>query len=142
MFTRGREVYMLDQMIYRYSIDENKIYQESKKISDSLCLTPTVEFNYMVVRHSIDIFRYGIRIYFSDRYETLMPSGSAEMAVLMENIKIDIKHVEFCCEVFKGVFLMMADKNLWVLDLNFLCFFSYAPLQRVHNYFKGRGSEP
>ena len=27
MFTRGREVYILDQMIYRYSIDENKIYQ-------------------------------------------------------------------------------------------------------------------
>jgi hypothetical protein len=93
MFWRGREVYLLDQMIYRYSIDENKVYQESKKINDSLCLVPSVELNYVVVRHSIDIFRYGIRIYFSDRYETLMPSGSSEMAALMENIKIDIKHV-------------------------------------------------
>ena len=62
------------------------------------------------------------------------------MSTLMENIKVDIKHVDFCVEVFKGIFFMMADKNLWVLDLNFMCFFSYAPLQRVYNYYKGKGS--
>jgi hypothetical protein len=52
-----------------------------------------VELNYVVIRHSIDIFRYGIKIYTSDRYDTLMPSGSTEMAVLIESIKIDIRHV-------------------------------------------------
>ncbi len=56
----------------------------------------SVELNYIIIRHSIDIFRYGIRIYVSDKYETLMPSGSREMSALMESIKVDIKHVDFC----------------------------------------------
>lgn len=64
------------------------------------------------------------------------------MASMMENIKIDIKHVDFCLEVYKGIYLMMADKNLWILDLNFMCFFSYAPLQRVYAYHKQKGNEP
>lgn len=42
MFWRGREIYLLDQMVYKYSIDENKIFQESKKINDSLCLVPSI----------------------------------------------------------------------------------------------------
>lgn len=70
-----------------------------------------------------------------------MPSGNAEMGALMENVKIDIKHIEFCSEVYKGVFLMLADKNFWILDLNFMCFFSYSSLQRIHSLFKGKGSE-
>lgn len=69
-----------------------------------------------------------------------MPSGSNEMALLMDSIKIDIRHVEFCIEVYKGVFLMLSDKNFWVLDFNFMCFFSYTPLQRIHSLYKGKGS--
>jgi hypothetical protein len=34
--------------------------------------------------------------------------------------------VVFCIEVYKGVFLMMAAHNLWILDQSFQCFFSFA----------------
>jgi hypothetical protein len=50
------------------------------------------------------------------------------MAADIEHIKIDVKYVEFCFEVYKGVYLMLASKNLWILDINFMCFFSYASI--------------
>ena len=36
---------------------------------------------------------------------------------------------------------MLADKNFWILDLNFMCFFSYTPLQRIQSLYRGKGSE-
>jgi hypothetical protein len=80
VFMKGREIYLYDQMIYRYAIDENKLYQKSQKISDCLCMVPSVDHNYLVVRLSIDIFRHGIRIYRGDKYETVMPSGNPALA--------------------------------------------------------------
>jgi hypothetical protein len=35
-------------------------------------------------------------VYVDNRYEALMPSGNPDLAASMENIKVDIKHVEFC----------------------------------------------
>ena len=68
MFLRGREIYLCDQLIYRYNIDENKLYQESKKINDCIYLAPSHEHCFMAIRLSIDIFRHGIRIYINDKY--------------------------------------------------------------------------
>ena len=36
---------------------------------------------------------------------------------------------------------MLSDKNFWILDLNFMCFFSYSPLQRISNLFKGKAND-
>jgi len=46
----------------------------------------------------------------------------------MLNVRVDIRSVEFCKEIYKGVYLMMASRNLWILDLNFNIFFSYATI--------------
>lgn len=71
---------MYDQMIYKYAMDQNKLYQESKKINDGIFLTSSIEFNYLIIRLSIDIFRHGIRLYYNDKYETIYPSGNPSMA--------------------------------------------------------------
>lgn len=96
------------------------------------------DFNYMAIRLSIDIFKHGIRIYIADRYQTLIPSGNPQLSGEIESIKIDIKHVEICLEVYKGIFIMLANKNFWILDLNFMVFFSYAPIQRIKDHTKGK----
>ena len=96
MFMQGREIYLYDGAIYRYSIDENKLFQESKKVNDCLCLVNSEEHSYMAVRLSIDIFRHGIRIYHQDKYDILLPSGNPTLSSEIENIKIDLKHVDFC----------------------------------------------
>jgi len=33
---------------------------------------------------------------------------------------------------------MLANNNLWILDTNFMCFFSFAPIDRVSQYSKGK----
>jgi hypothetical protein len=131
MFKRGKEIFLFDQMVYRYAIDENKLYQESKRINDGICLAQSSIHNYMVVRLSTDIFRHGIRIYYDDKYDTVYPSGNPSLATEIEHIKIDLKHIEFCLEIYKGVYLLLASHNFWIIDLNFNCFFSYTPIQRV-----------
>jgi hypothetical protein len=35
---------------------------------------------------------------------------------------------------------MFANNNLWILDINFMCFFSYAPIDRVREYSKGKNN--
>ena len=138
MFKLGQEIYLYDQMVYRFEIQGNKLHQESKKISDALCLVPSMDHSYLLVRLSIDIFRHGIHVYFGDKHETVFPSGNPEMATEIEHIKIDLKQVDFCLEIYKGVYIMLAHHNLWVLDINFMCFFSFAPIQRLKNYFKNK----
>jgi hypothetical protein len=44
-------------------------------------------------------------------------------------------------EVYKGVFLMLASHNLWIIDANFMCFFSYTPIDRVKHYFKNKTTQ-
>ena len=39
-------------------------------------------------------------------------------------------------EVFKGVYIMLASHNLWILDTNFMCFFSFATVGQLKHYFK------
>lgn len=33
---------------------------------------------------------------------------------------------------------MMASRNLWILDINYMCFFSFAPLERLSHFYKGK----
>ena len=35
---------------------------------------------------------------------------------------------------------MLASNNLWILDTNFGCFFSYAPIEKVKQYFKNKNN--
>ena len=46
----------------------------------------------------------------------------------ISNIRVDIRSVEFCKEVYKGVYLMLANRNMWILDLNFNVFYSFATI--------------
>lgn len=83
-------------MVYRYVVDENKLYQESKRINDGIFLTSSNIHKYIVLRLSTDIFRHGIRIYYDDKYDTVYPSGNPTLAAEIEHIRIDIKHIDFC----------------------------------------------
>lgn len=141
MFMRGREIYLFDQMVYRYSIDENKLFQESKKVNDCIYLAQSAEHNYFLVRLSTDIFRHGIRVYYKDQYDVIYPSGNPSLASEIEHLKVDIKHVEFCMEVYRGVYLMLANHNFWIVDANFSCFFSYTPIQRLKEYYKNKNNQ-
>ena len=53
----------------------------------------------------------------------------------MSNIRVDIRSVDFCKEIYKGVYLMLANKNLWILDANFGIFFTYATVERVKTFY-------
>lgn len=65
-------------------------------------------------------------------------TGDKSIVDEISTFRIDIKSVNFCIEVYRGVYLMMASRNLWILDMNFECFFSYATPIRLKNM--GRGS--
>lgn len=82
----------------------------------------------MVVKMSIDIFRNGIRVFLNHNEVDLFFVGEQELLEEMMNVRVDIRNVEFCKEIYKGVYLMMASRNLWILDLNFNIFFSYATI--------------
>lgn len=67
---------MLEQMVYRYSIEDNKLSQQSKRINDHIFLAQSHEHGFLVVRMSIDIFLNGIRVYFANKYESIFPMSS------------------------------------------------------------------
>jgi hypothetical protein len=54
---------------------------------------------------------------------------------------VDIKIVDFCKEIYKGVYIMLAHKNIWILDLNFNIFYSYATINRIKTFY-GFGKNP
>lgn len=35
---------------------------------------------------------------------------------------------------------MLANKNLWILDLNFMCFFSFAPFHKLKEHLKSKSN--
>ena len=35
---------------------------------------------------------------------------------------------------------MLANHNLWILDTNFMCFFSYATVEQLKRFFKNKGN--
>lgn len=92
-FSKGKEIFFFDQMVYRYAVEENKLYQESKKINDGIFMAPSNLHQFIVLRLSTDIFRHGIRVYFDNKYDTIYPSGNPTLASEIEHVKIDIKHV-------------------------------------------------
>lgn len=53
----------------------------------------------------------------------------------ISNIRVDIRAVEFCKEVYKGVYLMLANRNMWILDLNFSVFYSFATIERIKQFY-------
>jgi hypothetical protein len=46
----------------------------------------------------------------------------------ISNIRVDVRTVELCKEIYKGVYVMLANRNFWVLDLNFCVFYSLATI--------------
>lgn len=61
----------------------------------------------------------GIRVFYKNQDYILAHAGDKIILEEISSVRIDIRHVVFCLEVYKGVFIMMASRNLWVLDLNF-----------------------
>ena len=53
-----------------------------------------------------------------------------------------LEDVVFCLEVFFNVFLVMSGDNMYVLDINYKCFFSYASLGQLMNYQENRQANP
>lgn len=117
--------------MYRYVHAGNKLIQETKRISDYIFLTSTRDSAAFIVKLSIDIFRNGIRVFYRNEELTLAHTGDQKTLEEISSIRLDIRHVIFCVEVYKGVFLMMASKNMWILDLNFECYFSYATPSQI-----------
>ena len=44
----------------------------------------------------------------------------------MTQLQVNLEQCDFCLEVYHNVFLMFANKNLFILDINFHSFYSYA----------------
>lgn len=128
--TRNGELLLLEHNLYRYIPSVNKLIQETKRITDYIFLASTKDSAYFIIKLSIDIFRNGIRIFYKNEDMILAHTGDQAILEEISSIRIDIRQVIFCVEIYKGVFLMMASKNMWILDLNFECFFSFAtPIQ-------------
>lgn len=83
-------------MVYRYDIESNTVHQDSKKINDYIYLASNSDFNFLIIQLSIDIFRNGIRIYINDKYKSLVAAGNQFAASDIENIRVDIKNIDFC----------------------------------------------
>jgi hypothetical protein len=61
----------------------------------------------------------GIRVFYKNQDYILAHAGDQKILEEISSVRIDIRQVVFCLEVYKGVFVMMASRNLWILDLNF-----------------------
>ena len=79
MFKKDQHLYLFEQMAFKFNIQENKLYQLSRKINDCLCFVESHDFEYLIIKLSIDIFKNGILIYAADVNEVLMPSGNPSM---------------------------------------------------------------
>ena len=122
-------------MLYKYTPSANKLFQLSKKINDLIFLSEYKESSYLIVKVSVDIFKNGIRVFYQDEDYVLVATGNEVLLTEMATIRVDIRSVNFCIEVYKGVFLMMASQNIWILDINFGCFFSYGSYSRIKEMF-------
>lgn len=60
----------------------------------------------------------------------------------MGQLQLHLDEVLFCLEVFLGVFLVMSSDNLYVLDLNYKCFFSYASSAQIANHQENKQRDP
>ena len=60
---KHQEIFILENYVYKYSIPENKICQETKKIPEAIFLARSYDFNYLVIKLSIDIFKSGIKLF-------------------------------------------------------------------------------
>jgi hypothetical protein len=87
---------------------------------------------------SYNIFESGIRFSFFDTSLSKgdFKTGTLRFACSTEeyfdefcDLHFKIQRVEFCVEVQHGVFLLHASKNLFVLDFNYKCFYSFASLE-------------
>lgn len=84
-----------------------------------MCITENKENTYLIIKSSVDIFKNGLRVYYKDEDFIISPTGNKSLLEELSNIRVDIRSVNFCLEVYKGVFLMMAANNLWIIDINF-----------------------
>ena len=53
----------------------------------------------------------------------------------ISNIRVDLRVVDMCKEIYKGVYLMLANRNIWILDLNFCVFYSLATIERIKQFY-------
>jgi len=49
-------------------------------------------------------------------------------------LSMNLDQVEFCVEVQHGVFLLQASKNIYILDFNYKCYYSFSTLKQLVNY--------
>ncbi len=82
--------------MYKYSTLENKLSQQTKKITEHIFLARSHDFEFMVVRMSIDIFRNGIRVFLNHIEIDLFFVGDQDLLEEMLNVRVDIRNVEFC----------------------------------------------
>jgi hypothetical protein len=68
--------------------------------------------------------------------------GSPEIYEEFSKLAFKIIQVEWAIEIQHGVFLIMASKNIFILDFNFKCFYSFASLHQLQNYEKNHNKDP
>ncbi len=61
--------------------------------------------------------------------------GDQQLLEEISNIRVDVRAVEMCKEIYKGVYLMLANRNIWILDLNFSVFYSLATIERIKQFY-------
>lgn len=53
-----------------------------------------------------------------------------------------LESIEFCVEAQHGVFLLQASKNIYVLDFNYKCFYSFSTLKQLQQYVTNKARYP
>ncbi|KAL4435095.1 hypothetical protein ABPG74_003588 [Tetrahymena malaccensis] len=111
---------------------------------------PHNKFIYCIL-DSLNIFERGIRYsYFDTSVEKGdFKDGNLRFACSTEDIfnqfcdlNMNLSQFEFCVEVQHGVFLLSASKNIYILDFNYKCFYSFSTLKQLLNFEKNHEKYP
>jgi hypothetical protein len=144
LYLSGKKLYILEKNMYQLELAKPRVIKElAKQICRHLHLLINSENGELYILQACrDIFKDGIRLWSKEGEVILYLAGSEEYVGQMNQIQMHLEDVLFCLEVFFNVFLMMAGDNIYVLDLNYKCFFSYASLNQVINYQENRQLHP
>jgi len=144
LYLHGRKLYILERNMYQLELTKPRVIRElARQICRHLHLLINSENGELYILQACrDIFKDGIHLWSKEGEIVLYLAGNEEYIARMGQVMMHVEDDIFCLEVFSGVFLIMSGDNMYVLDLNYKCFFSYADVSQVQNYEENRLTNP
>ncbi|EGR29407.1 kelch motif family protein, putative [Ichthyophthirius multifiliis] len=140
--------------IFIYFYQLNKVYEGPRNYlwrrNAFHFYDPHNKFIYCI-NDSNNIFEKGIRYSY---FDTSLQNGdfkegnlrfacsTEEIYESFINLTMQIQQVNYCTEIQHGVFLMHASKNIYTLDFNYKCFYSFSSLKQLQNYKLNNTNHP